>query len=274
MVPKHHWAAILILAAIMEPDFQAACDEHGFIWVRTYECDVRRPHPSFPEDDEVHPTTREIHKVRGDGNIDVNGEITSRPFGYIVCTMHEIHEACDTLVVRQGNVSSDTFVCFTARYPSIFFQKNKIPKTSHQVVVKFDTWTAYRAGAMAYRTSANQWALTTGLPVESVRDHIGNCFDLSTVTTLEWAFLPITPEEPETTLADMIQGQCVMPSCERWHCVLTTQEKATSVGMHLFDWQLYQNQGVMNICQRDVQKLLLQKRPLFWLNGQEPRSSR
>ena len=31
-----------------------------------------------------------------------------------------------------------------------------------------------------------------------------------------------------------------MPSCERWHCVLTIKEKTTSIGMHLFDWQLYQ----------------------------------
>ena len=46
-----------------------------------------------------------------------------------------------------------------------------------------------------------------------VRDHVGNCFDLNTMTTLEWAFLPITPEEPETTIAEMVQGQCVMPSC-------------------------------------------------------------
>ena len=40
MVPKEHWAAILILAAIMEPDLQTACDEHGFIWARTLENDV------------------------------------------------------------------------------------------------------------------------------------------------------------------------------------------------------------------------------------------
>ena len=169
MVPKEHWAAILILAAIMEPDVQAACDEHGSIWARTMECDVRRPHPSFPEMDYMHPTTREVHKVKGDGNIDINGEITSRPYGYVVCTMREIHEAFDTLVVRQGNVSPETFVWFTNRYPTIFiFQKNKVPRTSHQVVVKFDTWTAYRAGAMTYRTSACQWVLTTGLPVESI----------------------------------------------------------------------------------------------------------
>ena len=121
--------------------------------------------------------------------------ITSRKFGYITCTMHEIHEASDTLVVRQGNVSTDTFVCFTSRYPTIFFKKNKIPTTSHQVVVKFDTWTAYRAGAMTYRNSASQWILTTGLPLESVvmvRDHLGHCFDLDTLTlltTLEWKFM-------------------------------------------------------------------------------------
>ena len=128
MVPKEHWAAIFTLAAIMEPDFQAACDEYGNIWVRTYECDVRRPHPSFPEDEVVHPTTREIQKVRGNGNIDVDGETTARPFGYIVCTMHEIHEAFATLVVHHGNISSDTFISFTARYPLIFFQKKQDSK--------------------------------------------------------------------------------------------------------------------------------------------------
>ena len=111
--------------------------------------------------------------------------------------------------------------------------------TSHHVVVKFDTWTAYRAGAMTYRNSANQWILTTGLPLESivmVRDHVGHCFDLDTLRTLEWKFMRITPEEPETTIAEMVPGHCVMPSCERWHCILTTKEKETSIGMHLFDW--------------------------------------
>ena len=103
---------------------------------------MKRPHPSFPETDDVNPTTREEHKVRGDGNIDIQGEIASRPYGYIVCTMHEVHEAFDTLVVRQGGVSTDTFICFTSRCPVIFFQKNKLPRTSHNVVVEFDTWTA------------------------------------------------------------------------------------------------------------------------------------
>ena len=70
--------------------------------------------------------------------------------------MHEVHEAFDTLVVRQGGVSTDSFICFTSRYPTIFFQKNKRPRISRNVVVKFDTWTAYRAGAMIYRNSANQ----------------------------------------------------------------------------------------------------------------------
>ena len=66
MVPKEHWAAILILAAIMEPDFQTACDEHGFIWARALENDVRRPHPSFPETEDVDPNAKEEHKVKGD----------------------------------------------------------------------------------------------------------------------------------------------------------------------------------------------------------------
>ena len=48
-----------------------------------------------------------------------------------------------------------------------------------------------------------------------------------------------TPEEPETTIADMVPGHCEMPSCERWHCILTTKEKETSAGIHLLDWQPY-----------------------------------
>ena len=123
-------------------------------------CDVRRPSPSFPETEVLNPSTNETSRVKGDGNIDFRGDITSYPFGYIVCTLLEIHEAFDTLVVRRGNASSDTFVCFTSRYPEIFFQKNKAPRTNKLVVVKFDTWTAFRAGAMAYRNSASQWILT------------------------------------------------------------------------------------------------------------------
>ena len=168
MVPKEHWASILILAALIEPDLQVACDEHGFVWARTLENDMKRPHPSFPETEYVKATTQEEFKVRGDGNIDIGGEITANPYAYIVCTLHEIHEAFDTLAVRQSGASNDTFICFTSRYPVIFFQKNKVPRTSHHVVVKFDTWTAYRAGAMTYRNSANQWILTTGLPLEAV----------------------------------------------------------------------------------------------------------
>ena len=35
MVPKEPWEAMSILASLMEPEFQMACDEHGFVWVRT-----------------------------------------------------------------------------------------------------------------------------------------------------------------------------------------------------------------------------------------------
>ena len=55
MVPKEHWATVLILGAIIEPDVQLACDEHGLIWARTLENDMKRPHPSFPEMDYVNP---------------------------------------------------------------------------------------------------------------------------------------------------------------------------------------------------------------------------
>ena len=204
-------------------------------------CDIKRPSPSFQETEVQDPQTNETSRVKGDGNIDFRGDITSYPFGYIVCTLLEIHEAFDTLVVRRGNASTDTFVCFTSRYPEIFFQKNKVPKTNKLVVVKFDTWTAFRAGAMAYRNSASQWILTTGLPIASivmVRDHLGNCFDMSTMTMMEWKFLPTTNDEP-VTLNDLVQKECIMPTCERWHCVMTEKEKAISEGIHLLDWQPY-----------------------------------
>ena len=131
MVPKEHWAAIFSLAAIMEPDLQTACDEHGFIWAMSLENDVKRPHPSLPEASDLHPITGDECRVKGDGNIDVEGRIISRPYGCIVCTMHEVHEAFDTLIVRQGNVSSDTFICSTSSiqrscFRRIDFQKQVI----------------------------------------------------------------------------------------------------------------------------------------------------
>ena len=69
--------------------------------------------------------------------------------------------------------------------------RSRISPSNKAVVVKFDTWSAYRAGALAYRTGPNTWALTTGLPVESivlVRDHLGGYFDPGTLSTLEWHF--------------------------------------------------------------------------------------
>ena len=71
-----------------------------------------------------------------------------------------------------------------------------------------------------------------------VRDHLGNSIDTSTTTTMEWKFLPVTNDEP-VTLNDLVQKECIMPTCERWHCVMTEKEKATSVGIHLLDWQPY-----------------------------------
>ena len=129
MVPKHHWAAMFILASIMDTDLQLGCDQHGFVWVRTCICDIKRPNPAFSETTITHPETGDLVRVKGDGNIDYRGAITSIPFGYVVCTMHEIHEAFDTRIVRKGKVPTDTFVCFTSRYPVIFFQKNQVPKT-------------------------------------------------------------------------------------------------------------------------------------------------
>ena len=48
-VPKHHWAAMFILASIMDTDLQLGCDQHGFVWVRTCICDLKRPNPAFRE---------------------------------------------------------------------------------------------------------------------------------------------------------------------------------------------------------------------------------
>ena len=117
-------------------------------------------------------------------NIDYQGEITSLPFGYVVCTMQEVHEAFDSRIARHGSIPTDTFMCFTSRYPVITFQPNYVPKTPGLLVVKFDTWTAFRYGAIAYRTQATQWVLTTGLPLESIvliRDHMGSCLDYTTM---------------------------------------------------------------------------------------------
>ena len=240
MVPKPHWAAMLILASIMDTDIQMACDKHGFVWVRTTVCDVKRPCPAFTETLEDVNTGDPI-QVKGDGNIDYRGDITLKPFGYVVCTMQEIHEAFDTRIAR-GKVPTDTFISFTPRYPEIFFRSNHVPKTPGLLVVKFDTWTAFRHGAMACRTNVNQWALTTGIPLESivlVRDHVGSYLDPSTLDAMTWSFLPPRPAETNL-LIDVEQGICIMPTMERWHCVLTDTEKDTSPGLHLFDWKPYQ----------------------------------
>ena len=117
-----------------------------------------------------------------------------------------------------------------------------MPKTPGLLIVKFDTWTAFRYGAMAYRTSANQWVLTTGIPLESIvliRDHVGSYLDPSTLDTLTWKFLPPRAEEP-VLLIDVEQGKCIMPTMERWHCVLTDTERGSSPTLHLFDWKPYQ----------------------------------
>ena len=233
---------MFILASIIDTDFQIACDKHVFVWVRTTVCDVKRPNPAFSETTMKDPNTGESIRVKGDGNIDYKGEITSLPFGYVVCTMQEVHEAFDVRIARQGKIPTDTFICFTSRYPVITFQSNSAPKTPGLLVVKFDTWTAFRYGAMAYRTQATQSVLTTGLPLESIvliRDHMGSCFDPSTMGSMIWSFLPPTEEE-SNLLIDVEQGTCVMPTTERWHCLLTDNEMATSPDLHLFDWQPYQ----------------------------------
>ena len=84
--------------------------------------------------------------------------------------------------------------------------------------------------------------MTTGLPLESIvliRDHVGNCLDPLTLDTMEWGILPVTEEEPVNTI-NTIQGSCIMPTSERWRCVLTTTEMVTSPGLHILDWRPYQ----------------------------------
>ena len=156
-------------------------------------------------------------------------------------SVQEVHEAFDTRIAR-GKIPTDTFISFTSRYPEISFKSNHVPKTPGLLVVKFDTWTAFRYGAMAYRTGANQWVLTTGIPLESIvliRDHVGSYLDPSTLDTLTWKFLPPRAEEP-VVLIDVEQGKCIMPTMERWHCVLTDTEKGSSPTLHMFDWKPYQ----------------------------------
>ena len=68
---------------------------------------------------------------------------------------------------------------------------------------------------------------------------MGSCLDPSTMDTMTWSFLPPTEEETNLTI-DVEQGVRVMPTTERWHCVLTQTEANTSPNLHLFDWQPYQ----------------------------------
>ena len=110
MVPKQHWAAMFILASIMDTDLQLGCDQHGFVWVRTRICDIKRPNPAFAETTMNDPVTNDLVRVKGDSNIDYRGAITAIPFGYVVCTMYEIHEAFDTRLVRKGK-DTNRHVC-------------------------------------------------------------------------------------------------------------------------------------------------------------------
>ena len=239
MVPKAHWAAMFILASIMDSELQVVCDKYGFVWIRAVVCDIKRPRPAFIEtiDD---PETGEKVQVTGDGNIDYAGEITTKPFGYVVCTVQEIHEAFDTRINR-GTVPTDTFISFTSRYPEISFQSNHVPKTPGLLIVKFDTWSAFRLGAMAYKTGIDQWVMTTGIPLESIvfiRDHVGSYLDPLTLDTMTWSFFPPSADEP-VILIDVETGLCKMPTTERWHCLMTNAERENSADLHLLDWRPY-----------------------------------
>ena len=240
MVPKPHWAAMFILASIMDTELQVACDQYGFVWVRATVCDIKRPRPAFIETIED-PETSEPTQITGDGNIDYTGDITAQPFGYVVCTIQEIHEAFDTRINRGGTAPTDTFISFTSRYPEITFQTNHVPRTPGLFIVKFDMWTAFRFGAVAYRTGIDQWMLTTGIPLESivcVRDHVGSYLDPITLDTMVWTFYPPRADEPVIPI-DVETGLCKMPTMERWHCVMTDAERENSAELHLLDWRPY-----------------------------------
>ena len=171
------------------------------------------------------------------------GSLAMRPSTlctFFCATVQEVHEAFDTRIHR-GTIPTDTFISFTSRYPEITFQTNQVPKTPGLLIVKFDTWTAFRLGAMAYKTGKDQWMLTTGIPLESIvliRDHVGSCLDPLTLDTLSWKYLLPAAEEP-VTLIDVETGICKMPTMERWHCLLTKAERENSPELHLFDWRPY-----------------------------------
>ena len=239
MVPKPHWAAMFILSSIMDSELQVACDKYGFVWIRAIVCDIKRPRPAFVETIED-PETNQPVQVIGDGNIDYTGEIIAQPFGYVVCTAQEVHEAFDTRINR-GTVPTDTFISFTSRYPEITFQTNHVPRTPGLLIVKFDMWTAFRFGAVTYRTGIDQWVLTTGLPLESivfVRDHVESYLDPVTLDTMVWTFLPPMADEPVIPI-DVERGLCKMPTMERWHCLMTNAERENSADIHLLDWRPY-----------------------------------
>ena len=68
---------------------------------------------------------------------------------------------------------------------------------------------------------------------------MGSCFNPASMDSMIWSFLP--PREEESNLViDVEQGICIMPTTERWHCVLTDTEETTSPNLHLFDRQPYQ----------------------------------
>ena len=77
---------MFILASIMDTDLQVVDDKYGFVWVRALVCDIRRPRPTFTETIEDENTGEPV-QINGDGNIDYRGDITSKPFGYVVCTV-------------------------------------------------------------------------------------------------------------------------------------------------------------------------------------------
>ena len=85
-----------------------------------------------------------------------------------------------------------------------------MPRTPVFLIVKFDTWTAFRLGVIAYKTGIDQWMMTTGLPLESIvsiRDHVGSYLDPLTLDTLTWRFLPPRVDEPVIPI-DVETGVC------------------------------------------------------------------
>ena len=90
-----------------------------------------------------------------------------------------------------------------------------------------------------------------------VRDHLGACYDSTTMTTLEWRFCEEEPTEP---IKDMVTTNCMMPSCDRWHCTLTEEERTHGTGLRIYAGRPYKPVWASNkACLRQTEDMPPQK---------------